>query len=250
MTRDALLSAVLEPRRRAILRLLEQEGGLPVGQLARNFDVSRPAISQHLSVLKEAGLVEMRPEQGRNRYCVVDARVAEARQAIAELGTDLPGGAPAVANGTGAADAAAPPPAPADPSLPPPDLALEQHAAAPIARVFAAAATKAGQAVWIGQAESDAEEGGRFRVDLGGDIAAGTYHAVDPPQHLAFGWGQEGGGPFGPDTSRVDLRFTETPGGTLIRLEHRGLPTEAHAPHLASWAHHLPRLAAAAEAAR
>ena len=117
-------------------------------------------------------------------------------------------------------------------------------------RVFAAAATKAGQAVWIGKAEADAEEGGRFRIDLGGDIAAGTYHAVEAPGHLAFGWGQEGGGPFGPDTSRVDLTFTATPGGTLIRLEHRGLPTEAHAPHLASWAHHLPRLAAAAEAAR
>ena len=104
--------------------------------------------------------------------------------------------------------------------------------------------------MWIGQAEADAAEGGRFRVDLGGDIAAGTYHAVEAPGHLAFGWGQEGGGPFGPDTSRVDLHFTPTETGTLIRLEHRGLPTAAHAPHLASWAHHLPRLAAAAEAAR
>jgi uncharacterized protein YndB with AHSA1/START domain len=131
-----------------------------------------------------------------------------------------------------------------------PDLALEQHAAAPPDRVFAAAATKAGQAVWLGQAEGDAEQGGRFRVDLGGDAAAGTYFAVEPPEHLAFGWGQEGGGPLGPDASRVDLHFTATPGGTLIRLEHRGLPTPAHAPHLASWAHHLPRLAAAAEAAR
>jgi len=240
VARDTLLSAVLEPRRRAILRVLEQSGGLPVGELARNFDVSRPAISQHLSVLKEAGLVEMRSEQGRNRYCVVEARIAEARGAIAALGSDLPGGEPAVVAAQPAGD----------PSLPPPDLALEQHAAAPPARVFAAAATKAGQAVWIGRAESDAAEGGRFRVDLGGDIAAGTYYAVESPERLAFGWGQEGGGPFGPDTSRVDLYFTPTGDGTLIRLEHRGLPTPAHAPHLASWAHHLPRLAAAAEAAR
>ena len=217
--------------------MLEAEGGLPVGRLAQNFDVSRPAISQHLAVLKDAGLVEVRSEKGRNTYCVVDRRIAEARAAIADLGTDLPGAEPAAA-------------APADPSLGPPDLALEQHAAAPPQRVFAAAATKAGQAVWLGQAESDATGGGRFRVDLGGDIAAGTYHAVAAPEHLAFGWGQEGGGPFGPDTSRVDLHFTPTDGGTLIRLEHRGLPTAAHAPHLASWAHHLPRLAAAAEAAR
>ena len=241
MTRDALLAAVLEPRRRAILRVLEAEGGLPVGRLAQNFDVSRPAISQHLAVLKDAGLVEMRSEKGRNTYRVVDARVAEARTAIAELGSDLPGAAHASANVAAPAT---------DPSLGPPDLALEQHALAPPPRVFAAAATKAGQAVWIGRAEADASEGGRFRIDLGGDIAAGTYHAVDAPRHLAFGWGQEGGGPFGPDTSRVDLHFTPTATGTLIRLEHRGLPTAAHAPHLASWAHHLPRLAAAAEAAR
>ena len=229
MTRDALLSAVLEPRRRAILSLLQAEGGMPVGELARNFDVSRPAISQHLAVLKDAGLVRMRSEKGRNSYAVVEDRIGDARRAIAELGSDLPG---------------------AEPPLPRPDLALEQHAAAPAERVFAAAATKAGQALWLGQAAGDAEEGGRFRVDLGGDIAAGTYHAVEAPRHLAFGWGQEGGGPFGPDTSRVDLRFSRTPDGTLIRLEHRGLPTAAHAPHLATWAHHHPRLAAAAEAAR
>ena len=240
VARDPLLPAVLEPRRRAILRVLQETGGLPVGELARNFDVSRPAISQHLAVLRDAGLVEMRSEQGRNRYCVVEQRIGEARRAITELGADLPGG--------DAGDTSpAPPPAAAE--GPPPDLALEQHAAAPPERVFAAAVTKAGQVLWLGSAESDAEPGGPFRVDLGGDIAAGTYHAVDPPAHLAFGWGQEGGGPFGPDTSRVDLHFHPTPTGTLIRLEHRGLPTAAHAPHLGSWAHHLPRLAAAAEAA-
>ena len=37
----------------------------------------------------------------------------------------------------------------------------------------------------------------RERVDLGGDAAAGTYAAVDPPALLSFGWGQEGGGPHG-----------------------------------------------------
>src|SRR5687768_4162010 len=92
VSRDLLLSAVLEPRRRAILRVLEASGGLPVGELARNFDVSRPAISQHLAVLREAGLVEMRSEQGRNRYCVVEARIGAARRAIGELVADLPGG--------------------------------------------------------------------------------------------------------------------------------------------------------------
>jgi DNA-binding transcriptional ArsR family regulator/uncharacterized protein YndB with AHSA1/START domain len=240
MADDQLLSAVLEPRRRAILRVLEEEGGLAVGRLATHFDVSRPAISQHLAVLKDAGLVEMRSEKGRNTYSIVPARVAAARTAIAGLVADLPGGAD---------DAPSPEPeAPATPSGPPPDVALEAFAAASPERVFAVASTVAGQALWLGQAEADASPGGRFHVDLGGDAAAGTYAVVEAPSRLAFGWGQEGNAAMAPDSSRVDLVFTASGDGTLIRLEHRGLPAIMHAPHLASWAHHLPRLAEAATA--
>lgn len=271
---DQLLAAVHEPRRRAILRILDAEGGLPVGHLARHFDVSRPAISQHLAVLREAGLVELVPEAGRNHYRVRPERVADARRVLAALVGELPGptaeevaaaeraaadeapaaeapsGEPGAGGPSGEPAAEAPSGAPGAGGLsgPPPDVALEALARAPREQVFAIAATAAGQVLWLGRAEADAVEGGPFHVDLGGDAAAGTYRVVDPPAHLAFGWGQEGG-PFAPDSSRVDLRFTETPEGTLIRLEHRGLPAEAHAPHLASWAYHLPRLAEAAEAA-
>jgi DNA-binding transcriptional ArsR family regulator len=216
--------AVLEPRRRAILRVLDERGGLPVGELAQDFEVSRPAISQHLAVLKDAGLVAVTTEHGRNTYRVVPGRLAEARAEVGRLAGELPGPGG-------------------------PDLAIEAHVAAARDVTFAAAATAAGQAAWLGRAQADAEAGAPFRVDLGGDAAAGTYATVDPPSHLAFGWGQEGGGPMPPDSSRVDLRFTEHGEGTLVRLEHRGLPREAHAAHLASWAHHLARLAQAAEAA-
>lgn len=270
MADEKLLSAVLEPRRRAILRVLEAEGGLPVGRLATHFDVSRPAISQHLAVLKDAGLVEMHSERGRNTYAVVAARIADAREAIADLVADLPGVAPldpaASAPAAPVAPAAAEDPvAPAtsfapgasaegsaatspSPLGPPPDVALEAFAAAPVDVVFEIASTAAGQALWLGRADADATLGGLFHVDLGGDAAAGTYSAVDAPTHLAFGWGQEGG-PMAPDSSRVDLIFTPTDRGTLIRLEHRGLPEFMHAPHLGSWAHHLPRLAEAATGA-
>jgi len=50
------LDALGDPTRRAILARL-MEGALPVGELARDFPVSRPAISQHLKILKEAKLV-------------------------------------------------------------------------------------------------------------------------------------------------------------------------------------------------
>jgi DNA-binding transcriptional ArsR family regulator len=50
------LDALGDPTRRAIFELLAG-GPLPVGELARRLPVSRPAVSQHLRVLKEAGLV-------------------------------------------------------------------------------------------------------------------------------------------------------------------------------------------------
>ena len=53
---SAKLDALGDPTRRAILERLF-DGPLPVGELARGFPVSRPAISQHLRILKDAGLV-------------------------------------------------------------------------------------------------------------------------------------------------------------------------------------------------
>ena len=61
------LDALGDPTRRAILaRLLD--GPAPVGKLALDFPVSRPAISQHLKVLKEAHLVLDHPEGNRRMY--------------------------------------------------------------------------------------------------------------------------------------------------------------------------------------
>ena len=61
------LDALGDPTRRAILERLLQ-GPLPVGELARDFPVSRPAISQHLRILKQARLVVDRPAGNRRLY--------------------------------------------------------------------------------------------------------------------------------------------------------------------------------------
>lgn len=52
-------TALADPTRRAILELLAQHGELPAGEIAAQFDVSGPAVSQHLKVLREAGLVRV-----------------------------------------------------------------------------------------------------------------------------------------------------------------------------------------------
>ena len=64
---DAAARAIAEPRRRQILALV-RDGELSAGEIASEFDVSRPAISQHLTVLKEAGLLSERREGTSRLY--------------------------------------------------------------------------------------------------------------------------------------------------------------------------------------
>lgn len=60
-------SALSDPTRRAVFERLA-EGPRAVGELAAGLPVSRPAVSQHLKVLKDAGLVNDRPEGARRVY--------------------------------------------------------------------------------------------------------------------------------------------------------------------------------------
>ena len=64
---EAALKAIAEPHRRQILALVRDEE-LAAGDIAAHFDVSRPAVSQHLNVLKEAGLVSERRNGTRRLY--------------------------------------------------------------------------------------------------------------------------------------------------------------------------------------
>jgi DNA-binding transcriptional ArsR family regulator len=69
MRRD-VFQAIADPNRRAILALLAQQR-LTLNGVAENFRISRPAVSRHIKILKECGLVVVIP-QGRERY--VEAR--------------------------------------------------------------------------------------------------------------------------------------------------------------------------------
>lgn len=64
---DDALRAIAEPRRRAILELVANDE-LAAGEIAAQFDVSRTAVSQHLTVLKEAGLLVERRQGTRRLY--------------------------------------------------------------------------------------------------------------------------------------------------------------------------------------
>ncbi len=78
---DAAARALAEPTRRQIL-VLVRDGDLTVGQIAENFEVSRPAISQHLKVLEDAELVTVRPEGTRRYYRARPEGLADLRSWI------------------------------------------------------------------------------------------------------------------------------------------------------------------------
>src|SRR3977135_4147982 len=67
MTYETALAALADPTRRQVFERLKS-GPQAVGAIARGMPVSRPAVSQHLRVLKEAGLVTDRPEGTRRVY--------------------------------------------------------------------------------------------------------------------------------------------------------------------------------------
>jgi len=80
-----VIDAIADPRRREILRLVQSDE-LPAGAIAQAFgDVTRPAISQHLRVLREAGLLDERREGTRRLYRMRSAGLRDLRAFVEEF---------------------------------------------------------------------------------------------------------------------------------------------------------------------
>lgn len=85
---DEALRAVANPTRRAILRLVRDDE-LPSGEIADHFpSMSRPAVSQHLRVLADAGLVVVRPEGNRRLYRWRREGLRDAASFVEEMWSD------------------------------------------------------------------------------------------------------------------------------------------------------------------
>ena len=83
-----VFDAIAQPKRREILRLLAT-GERSAGEIASRFSVTQPAISQHLKVLKDVGLVGERRDGTRRLYSVRSAGLADLHDFLAEI---LPAG--------------------------------------------------------------------------------------------------------------------------------------------------------------
>lgn len=84
---DRVARALAAPRRREILSLVRDDE-LSAGEIASRFDISRPAISQHLSALREAGLLSERRDGTRRLYRAQPEALAGLRDFLNEFWTD------------------------------------------------------------------------------------------------------------------------------------------------------------------
>jgi DNA-binding transcriptional ArsR family regulator len=84
MSAEDVLKALAEPRRQQILRLV-RTAPRSVGEIAEGVDVTQQAVSQHLQVLKDAGLVAVRQDGTRRLYVIRPGGLESLDQFLAEL---------------------------------------------------------------------------------------------------------------------------------------------------------------------
>ncbi len=84
---DPAVRAIAEPRRREILQLV-RDRELSAGEIASRFEVTRPAVSQHLGVLREAGLISERREGTRRLYRARPEGMAGLREFLDDFWSD------------------------------------------------------------------------------------------------------------------------------------------------------------------
>jgi DNA-binding transcriptional ArsR family regulator len=87
MHMDAAIRAIGEPHRRAILRLV-WDAERASGEIASHFDITGPAVSQHLKVLREAGLVNERRDGTRHLFSANRNALRELRDQLAWMWDD------------------------------------------------------------------------------------------------------------------------------------------------------------------
>jgi DNA-binding transcriptional ArsR family regulator len=87
MAYDSALAALADPTRRAVFESL-RHGPSSVGTIAAGLPVSRPAVSQHLKALKQAGLVNDRPDGTRRVYYIDPHGLGELRRWLDQFWTD------------------------------------------------------------------------------------------------------------------------------------------------------------------
>ena len=227
------MAILSEPNRRRLLELLSA-GEQTVSQLAAQFGVTRPAISQHLGVLSNAGLVQAR-QAGRFRYYRLDPEgMAALRDALDMFWTheleQLAADRPAEKGDH--------------------TMTAEKSVLVPLApdETFALLTEPERLRRWQAvTARVELRAGGQYRWTITpGHTASGTITEVEPGKRIVFTWGWEDSVDLPPGASTVTITLEPAEGGTRVHLVHSGLTPEQAVGHGEGWEHYGTRLVAAA----
>ena len=252
MTYGKAIEALGDPTRRAIFERLRR-GPTPVGELAATLPVSRPAVSQHLRVLKEAGLVTERRQGTRRLYRLDPDGLGAVRSYFDGFWTEV------FADFKAAADTKE-----KEMTMQAEDLVIRKSVtvAVPLEEAFGVF-TERLESWWPLETHSigkerietvvvDGRTGGRVyeRLEDGTEAHWATVTAWEPPRRLVLSWhvNQER-----PVSTEVEVRFSEEGTGTRVDLEHRGWERyedahEASARYETGWDLVLGRYMQAADA--
>jgi uncharacterized protein (TIGR03086 family) len=227
-----LVAVLAEPNRRRLLELL-LGGERTVGELQSQFEVTRSAISQHLAVLADAGLVEGRKEGRFRYYRVIPQGLAALRASLdvfwANELEDLAAAGSSPNKGATMATEHS--------------VLVALDADAVFALLTDPERLRRWQAV---TARVDVRAGGEYRWTITpGHSAAGVVAEVEPGRRLVMTWGWEDADDLPPGSSTVTITLEPAEGGTLVRLVHDGLTEAQAAGHAQGWSHYLERLVTA-----
>jgi DNA-binding transcriptional ArsR family regulator len=218
------LEALGDPTRRAIFERLHR-GPSAVGELAREFPVSRPAVSQHLRVLKRAGLVRD-TAAGTRRLYQVDADGLAALRAYLESFWDR-----SLSDFRSAAEREEEQMTTQTTIEP---IVRSVVVRCPLERAFELYTARLGEWWPLETHSIAAMRGGRPRtaviepraggrmyevMDDGAEAPWGEVTAWDPPHRLGIAWHVN---PEAPAATEIEVRFTPQDGGTRVEVEHRG----------------------------
>src|SRR4029453_4316932 len=209
---------------------------MSAGEVGSHFDVSRPAVSQHLNVLKEAGLVSERRNGTKRLYSLRPEGLAELKEFLERfwIRAYKPSNAKPRRRSDGSMDATT-------------ETAIAERTTASAPRperVWEFFVDPEKLKRWKGiDAKLEPRPGGVYWCEvIPGHVAAGEYVELDPPHRLGFTWGGEKSDSptaIKPGSSTIVVELTPEGSGTRLHFVHRDLPSEAAAEsHGVGWDHY------------
>ena len=222
---------------RILMLVREQE--MSAGEISGHFSISRPGVSQHLTILKSANLLKER-RAGTTRYYSVDpqgfSKIKEVMEAFwKDRLQDLQYMSEAEWRQQKEEQA----------KMNQVSVEIKVNAPHDVVYSYFVQADKLVQ--WMGvDADIEARPDGKFHVHVSAeDFVTGKYVELHPFTSLSFTWGWEKGGirDIPPGSSEVLIELEPEGFSTLLKVTHKGLMTErARESHEKGWRHYLARL--------